>query len=100
MKPIVKARNRTNCDELLQPGDYCFTGIYGAPVHAIGGMIVACPGCGGLSALSFANSPGAEPGKTWTWDGDHDAPTLTPSVWMKNECGWHGYLTKGEWRPC
>ncbi len=30
----------------------------------------------------------------WTWDGNHEAPTLTPSILCKLS-GWHGYLTKG-----
>lgn len=41
------------------------------------------------------------PGKPhWKWDGDHDAPTLTPSIlvhavpdWTD---GWHGFLTAGK----
>lgn len=38
---------------------------------------------------------------SWTWDGDVESPTLTPSINCINDvpnsygCGWHGFLTKG-----
>lgn len=32
----------------------------------------------------------------WRWDGNRDAPTLTPSIHLINE--WHGYMTNGELR--
>lgn len=42
---------------------------------------------------------------TWRWDGNADAPTLTPSINCRTKtstgeeaagCGWHGWLTAGE----
>ena len=30
----------------------------------------------------------------WDWDGNREAPTLTPSILCKVS-GWHGYLTNG-----
>lgn len=32
----------------------------------------------------------------WHWDGNEEAPTLTPSIGCEHRCGWHGHLTKGE----
>jgi len=32
----------------------------------------------------------------WTWDGNKDAPTLTPSILVKSNGTWHGYLTAGK----
>ena len=35
-------------------------------------------------------------GSSWEWDGNFEAPTLTPSI--DASPGWHGYLTSGMWR--
>lgn len=40
----------------------------------------------------FGNAP------TWKWDGNFEAPTLTPSINCVSGCGWHGYLTAGVWK--
>jgi hypothetical protein len=36
------------------------------------------------------------PNKTWTWDGNRDAPTFIPSI-NCTHCS-HGYITAGVWR--
>ena len=39
----------------------------------------------------------------WLFDGNEDAPTVTPSIFVNMHTpnpGWHGYLTKGEWIKC
>lgn len=58
------------------------------------GILTCCPcGCGSVSILPF---PGAEPGRQgWVWDGNRDAPTLSPSVHHVGH--WHGFLQKGFW---
>jgi hypothetical protein len=38
-----------------------------------------------------------EGSSAWDWDGNVAAPTLKPSISIVGECGWHGYLTGGEW---
>ena len=41
----------------------------------------------------------AAPGPVDGWDGDVDAPTLRPSIWVGGSSdypGWHGYLTDGK----
>lgn len=35
----------------------------------------------------------------WHWDGNREAPTLTPSIGCDSRCGWHGNITKGEIAP-
>lgn len=37
-------------------------------------------------------------GASWKWDGERDAPTLTPSINCNGKagCGWHGWLKRGE----
>lgn len=59
------------------------------------GMIYCCPcGCGATGALRFrpAQSP------SWDWDGNRDAPTLSPSVHHVGH--WHGWLRGGVWVSC
>ena len=41
-------------------------------------------------------------GKDWThqgsvsgWDGNLEQPTFTPSIWLNDRQGWHGWITKG-----
>lgn len=56
------------------------------------GMIYSCPcGCGARGSLPFR--PHASP--SWDWDGNWDAPTLSPSVHHVGH--WHGYLRAGVW---
>ena len=33
---------------------------------------------------------------SWEWDGNWEAPTLTPSIQRRGACNWHGYLRAGK----
>lgn len=58
------------------------------------GLNFWCPcGCGAFLGVSF------EPGR-WTWDGNREVPTVTPSILHTDDCRWHGYLTAGEFLTC
>ena len=74
-----------------QRGDYEIAlGSDGAPEF----IFVCCPGCGSVFPLPLR--PGAK--DSWAWDGNRDAPTLTPSI---NHVGcWHGFLSEGEFKAC
>lgn len=57
----------------------------------------------------FARDPVVSDGRdTWEWDGNREAPTLTPSIlkWQLDKHGkrvgehWHGYLTAGVFKLC
>lgn len=50
-----------------------------------------CPGCDGPHALSVA------PGR-WTWNGDADRPTFSPSVRVFDHTGTlcHSFITDGQ----
>lgn len=65
-------------------------------------LLYTCPcGCGVARAVPVALS--WEPGKRWGWDGNREAPTLTPSLDILADHGgshWHGWLQGGEWRQC
>jgi hypothetical protein len=70
----------------------------------IQGIIFVCPcGCRQIRCVPvlsrLAGSRSAGP-RGWTWDGNETSPTLTSSILIVGECGWHGYLTKGEWVKC
>ena len=49
--------------------------------------------CSGLLIRGMGNDI---PNKTWTWNGDRDKPTFTPSINCLG-CS-HGFITNGEWR--
>lgn len=58
----------------------------------VAGLIYRCPcGCGALAPLYF--KPAESP--SWNWDGNENAPTLSPSVHHVGH--WHGYLREGFW---
>ena len=65
-------------------------------------LVFGCP-CGDrmCNGLISVDRDGDNP-PTWKWDGDWDAPTLTPSIQRRGGlgCDWHGYLTAGEFVPC
>ena len=78
-------------------GEFCYFSNYEeTDDHA--GIVYCCPcGCGALGALSFDTHKSDHP--RWHWDGNCESPTLTPSIQRTAGCRWHGYLTKGEFRP-
>lgn len=63
------------------------------------GLNFLCPcGCGALHGIAWRRSDGKPGG--WTWDGNRDAPTCSPSILAYNNDGsphWHGYLKGGLW---
>jgi len=60
-----------------------------------------CPRTGkpcGSILVGNGEKPADSP--SWRWDGNIQSPTLTPSINCVGGCGWHGFLTAGEWQPC
>ena len=92
-QPVTATRVDDIDDTSNTPG--AFEYFTAALSDAVAGMIFNCPcGCGKQRSLSFeaAESP------RWQWDGNHDAPTLSPSVhWVGH---WHGWLRNGVWESC
>lgn len=40
---------------------------------------------------------GSRQEKSWQFDGNEHAPTLTPSIQcLRDDCRWHGFITNGE----
>ena len=64
--------------------------------NGVVGLAICCPGCGNKSYLPVGDNRG--------WNLASEEPlTITPSVFHTKEkggCGWHGFLTDGEWRSC
>ncbi|NOS70057.1 MAG: hypothetical protein HOP33_09010 [Verrucomicrobia bacterium] len=58
------------------------------------GLIYICP-CGCKEVSSVPVAPALQ---GWGFNGHLEQPTLTPSIFKKGGCKWHGYLTDGEWR--
>lgn len=63
-------------------------------------MIYSCPcGCGNQGCLRFRPLDPADPATnkaSWEFNGDKDAPTLSPSVHHVGH--WHGWLQQGFWK--
>lgn len=57
-----------------------------------------CP-CGCSDVCTIPVRPGYG-GAHWTWDGNKELPTLTPSILRLGDCKWHGYLTGGVFITC
>lgn len=66
-------------------------------------LLLWCPGCeqagwGGLHQIGYQGD-GATPEPVWSWNGDRERPTVTPSLLVtRNEdekC--HSYITDGSW---
>lgn len=62
-------------------------------------LVFACPdGCGDVTAVPVSSPDRAsEAATSWTWDGNREAPTLTPSINRLDGCRWHGFLKAGVW---
>lgn len=64
----------------------------------IAGLLFVCPcGCRSLGCLNIIKID-AHP--VWSWNGNVERPTLTPSIQKNSPCRWHGYLTDGVFKPC
>mgnify|MGYP006908306056 CR=1 FL=1 len=84
--------------QLDNPGDWCYVSN---SQEETSGMVIRCPGCGAKSWLQFeGTSTTVSQGAKWKWDGNREHPTLKPSVHSTGCCGWHGWLTNGEWKEC
>jgi hypothetical protein len=59
-------------------------------------LLYGCPNGRGSCGVPIQPSPPNQAGCSWNWDGNTDAPTLTPSINCIAGCGWHGFMTKGE----
>ena len=64
----------------------------------IAALMFVCPcGCGSVSAVTVREGYGD---KHWSWNGDQEKPTLTPSILNTSPCRWHGDLTDGVFVAC
>jgi len=85
------------------PGDFCFGSPGQDASERPKWLRFGCPRGRGecmvaLRPQTFSNGAG------WAWDGNREAPTLTPSINCLAEkdgkklggCGWHGFLRNGE----
>lgn len=64
---------------------------------------LGCPGCGGAHRIVVWQAPG-ETGPVWEWDGNLDAPTVSPSILVRWTWGperiqkaCHSFLRAGRW---
>lgn len=85
----VKANLKQDSSELINSGDFRWQ--ESAQTY----IIFVCPcGCGDRRCLPVTGD------KRWIWDGNKETPTLTPSILYLDGCGWHGFLTNGEFIQC
>jgi len=82
-------------DELETAGPGAFLWATKNDSEELASIIFNCPGCGLTGGCRVAPFDDGRP--AWTFNGNREAPTLTPSIHI-HCCGWHGYLTDGEFR--
>jgi len=83
----IKANRVADYEHAKNPGDFFI--IKEDNYHRIQFL---CPcGCGSLGGINISQTdPNA-----WSWDGNEDTPTISPSVMFLSGCRWHGYLKNG-----
>lgn len=54
------------------------------------GYSFECPGCGIMHAVNVAGD-----GNVWTFNGDTERPTFTPSILIRNAEVCHSFVTDG-----
>jgi len=67
------------------------------------GLHFRCPGCKQIIAIDTGTREDDQGNIIPAWTIDFTSLTATPSILHMKEgkgCGWHGYLTKGELKPC
>jgi hypothetical protein len=97
-KPAVKEGKEC----VSRPGDFRFQDIDAGDTvdpRKADTLDFVCPRSGkycGFIAIGYPDKPASTP--SWQWDGNLESPTLKPSINCISGCGWHGYLTNGEWK--
>ena len=97
MSITLQGRKVATAAELERPGDFCFWHV--SPDGQFAYMAFICP-CGAAHTPKHDSIPvkqGEKQEHSWAWDGNHDQPTLSPSIHRTGDCGWHGYLRNGVW---
>lgn len=89
----VKATRVPDFDSAKKAGDFFITD----PNPADGGarrLSFLCPcGCGDLAGIKIRDD-GQQVDGAWTWNGNMDNQTTTPSI-LIHPNHWHGFLTDG-----
>lgn len=62
-------------------------------------LTYVCPcGCNEQGRLPLYPLGTEKPAATaWSWDGDREKPTLSPSIRRLDRCQYHGHLEEGVW---
>ncbi len=103
VRRTCKAIQAAEDDPEIQPGEYLHTTPGKGRRFLDDVLLFTCPGCGRLGSIR-ATHP--KPSVSPSWDitagslDDITTLTLTPSIHCQGCCGWHGYLTNGEFRSC
>lgn len=93
--PIIDITGRDGIPE--KPGEIAY---YVNADKELAGLRFGCPcGCGQTGGVRFL-LPNDRARRGWRWNGDKEKPTLKPSIRLTTGCGWHGYLTDGEFVEC
>lgn len=81
----------------LAPGSAQWCVAYSEPDKIVDLMFVCPCGCGSIGHCAVEKH-GNHP--MWTWDGNKEKPTLSPSIQRTHGCKWHGFLRAGIFESC
>ena len=88
--PVRAVHVETHIGESDIPGAFCFEALNK-------GLFYICPcGCGTLGFLRFREGEPSD-GPSWEFNGNLEAPTLSPSIRHLTGCHYHGHLRDGVW---
>lgn len=79
----------------LKPGASCWLRDHVRQLPAV--LVFVCP-CGCGATVHIPVKPFDPMG--WTWDGNLERPTLSPSIQRTTGCRWHGWLRNGVLTTC
>ena len=86
--------------ELVEPGDFVLTNWEsGSDGVRPTRLIFKNPACKRFDCCEISIKFGDCKAPLFGWDGNLEAPTITPSIGCDHRCGWHGHITNGEILP-
>jgi len=101
---MARFKRVTNFYDCNDPGDGLWSGTASNPDGPTAYLTFRCPcGCGIRAGIRVARDPAAPEKEPWSWNGDLEKPTTTPSIRIFDVDGkehWHGYLTDGVFKSC
>lgn len=100
----MTGRNVVTPQDITQPGDWCLEQAEYDKARGVAAFNYLAPdgvpnsGTAGGRFDRLYIRTGEKQHGYWQWDGNVEAPTISPSILHRGASSWHGFFEAGNWR--